>query len=291
MLWRVLVGRLVRNYQGAKLVGHFNLWRQRRGRPRPVLVHQMGKVASQAVARSLEAAGLGVYQIHYVTGSGLTHAEGIYRGNWDANRGGPLHVWQGQWVHKQLTRRPTERWQVITVVRDPVARNVSAFFQVADMQFHVDVDGLASGADDDDDAMRVLRQAFLDTGDEHNVPLRWLDDELGGPFGIDVYAEPFPRDRGWTTYRGKRADVLLIRYEDLGRCFAAALEEFLGLPSVKLARTNVSSAKTYGRAYDVVSRRLTLPNDYLNHMYGSRYAQHFYSEAEIAGMRARWEPS
>ena len=87
----------------------------------------------QAVVRSLSEAGCFVYQTHFVTREGLDWAEAVYRRGWNPRRGGALHVWQGQWVRRQLEHQPERRWKVITLVRDPVARNLSSFFQVADL--------------------------------------------------------------------------------------------------------------------------------------------------------------
>ncbi|RJK97871.1 putative capsular polysaccharide synthesis family protein [Vallicoccus soli] len=275
-------------YEAAKARTRLRLARRRRGRPQPLLVHQMGKVASSSVTASLQEAGLDpVYQVHAVSPAGLAALEASYARRWDPGHRGAQHLWQGQWVAGRLAREPQRRWQVVTVVRDPVARNVSSFFQVARSRYGLDLGELARDRSEDEvvDAVRAL---FLERFDDHEGPVRWVDAELAVPFGVDPWSAPFPRERGWAVLRGERADVLVLRYEDLGRCFGEAVEAFLGLPGVRLASRNVSSGKDYADAYRAVERRLTLDGDYLDRMYGSRYARHFWSDEERAAHRARW---
>lgn len=255
----------------------------RRGRPRPVLVYQMGKVASQGVSASLEAVGVHTHQIHFATAAGLAAAEAVYRRRWDATRGGAAHVWRGQWVRRQMDADPSARWQVLTLVRDPVARNLSSFFQIADLKLQVDVRNHR-----DEDGLRRLRQEFLETFDEHDVPATWFDRELRAVTGVDLLDEPFDPARGWQLVHGDRADVLVIRFEDLRRCFSQAVEALLGVPDVELVSTNVSGSKDYGPNYRAVQDAITLPDWYLDQQYGSRYARHFYSQDELTAMRARW---
>lgn len=278
---------MTRWYTGAKLAKRAWLWRRHRRGPPPVLVLQMGKVASQAVVRSLEGAHVPACQVHFVSERRLAEAEAAYRGTWDRRQAGKaLHVWQGQWVRRRLRRRPDLRWRIITLVRDPVARNVSSFFQVAEHRHGQDLSLVESRADD---PVAEVRRLFLEVYQDHDLPLGWLDEELTDTFGVDPYATVFPRADGFVLHRGRRADVLLIRYEDLERVFSRAVEALLGLPGVSLARANVSREKDYGAVYATVDQQLTLPRDYLDRMYGSRYAQHFYGQQERVRMRARWE--
>lgn len=274
--------RLVR-YERAKALAHARLRRRLRGR-QPVLVYQMGKVASQSISRSLTDHGVLNYQVHYLTPQSMAAAERIYRRGWEPGRRGAQHLWQSQIVRPRIRRPGYARWKVITIVRDPIARNVSSFFQTADLEL-----GLTFSAMGVIPSRDELGRLFLERFSSHDGPLTWLDDELRAVFGVDVLDAPFPRERGYALWDGDFADVVVLRYDDLSRVFDKAMSELLGRPISLSAWRNSSEAKEYGPAYARLRSSLTLPTDYLDRMYGSPYATHFWSAEERAVMRSRWE--
>jgi hypothetical protein len=117
----------------------------------------------------------------------------------------------------------------------------------------------------------------------------WFNDELKEMFGLDVYARPFPFQRGWDIYENDRARVLLIRQENL-----ASLAEGIGAlysldPNiVKVVSTNVAAEKSYANSYDVVKKGLKLTERELDEIYSLRYVKHFYTSDEIAAFKERW---
>jgi hypothetical protein len=248
-----------------------------RGRGQPILVHQMGKVASTAIVKTLEGVTeRPVYHLHFLSADGIRFATDTYGGNWGEG-GLPWHVFESKHVSRQFKR--TQNWDVITVVRDPVAKNISGFFQIAKLQYHLDPATMTVDS---------LRQHYLDTYDEHDRPLNWIDHELDAVFGTDTFAEPFPTEVGWQLIEGERARVAIIRYEDLARATAPAIEALLGFRVGELVAANKSSNKAYGDNQTALTDSLVLPPAYLDMMYESKYATHFYSDEERAAMRARW---
>jgi hypothetical protein len=243
----------------------------------------MGKVGSQAVTASLDAAGLRTAHVHFFSRAGLRRAEQVYEASWDPARL-PWHVWEGRRTAARL--RSGERLDIVTIVRDPVARNVSSFFQVADLQY-----GIELGALEDAGAFDEVTRLFLETFDEHEVPLRWLDDELAAATGIDVYESDFDVERGWVVVEGARARVLVLRTDRLGDTFTAAVEAFLGRPGIALLQRNVSADKATGELYNEFRRCARLPDAYLDQMYNSRLARHFFDDDELAEMRRLWTGS
>lgn len=247
-----------------------------------MLVYQMGKVASQSISKSLTAAGVYNYQIHFLSREGMRTAEQVYRKNWIAGRGGAKHLWQSQVVSRWLASGTSGRWKVITVVRDPVARNISSYFQIAELEYGIDLSA-TSAAD-----AAGLAERFLEEFHGHDLPLRWLDDELRAVLGVDVLSEPFSSS-GYAVYSGRHADVLLLRFEDLGRVFAPAVSAFLGTPVTMSIAANTSDSKRYGDLYAQTRQRLALPPEYLDRMYDSPYCRHFWSDEELRRMRERWD--
>ena len=275
-----LAQRLVRHPTTARLAGPVLV---RRRPTAEVVVAQMGKVGSQAVVASLSQAGVRAAHVHFLDRASLRWADRVYRQNWNPRRL-PWHVWEGR--HAAARLRAGERLDIVTVAREPVGRNLSAFFQVADLQFGIDLGDFGTGAAGAD--LVRLRSAFLEEFDEHERPLRWFDDELKRSTGIDVYRHPFDRAKGYSIIGSDRARVLVLRTDWLDETFTPAVHEFLGRPDVGLVNRNDSAAKDTGELYEQVQHRLRLPATYLEQMYNSKYARHFWTPEELAQARAAW---
>ena len=275
-----------RSYPSAKL---FHLFALRflfpRGGP-PILVFQMAKVGSSTVARSLAARRLPapIFHVHWLTGPELEGAEARARERWARGLATPQScrfIWEGQYLRRRLAgRRPGERWYVVSLVRDPVARNISDFFRVGP-------DALELGFRAE--AIDVLGAAFLERYAGHDEPLVWFDEQLKATFGLDVYERPFPQESGYAIYENELVRALVIRLEDLRSCAASAFQEWMGLDGFELVEANVTEPKATGALYRTFVESVELPPEYLSRMYGSRYARHFYSAEELARFQGRWE--
>jgi hypothetical protein len=98
---------------------------------------------------------------------------------------------------------------------------------------------------------------------------------------------PFDAEAGYAMY-ATSPKVLLIKLERLDDVGEAALGDFVGLGRIPLRHENVAGDKRYRDLYRAFVEGLRLPKDYLDRMYGSRYARHFYTDAELSEFRKRW---
>lgn len=261
---------------------------------RMLFVHQMGKVGSQAVFRAVlsgaTARGFAVHHTHFLTRQGLDFLAGLYReghGSWRAvPERDRRFIVTGRALSKELRSGNLRdvRYSVISLIRDPVATNLSGFFHNSAWWPR----GLAEAVESRRPGWRdALMQHFLKTYPQ-DLPLTWFEREMDPVFGIDVYAEPFPRDVGWKVYHGASADLLLLKFEELGACASGAIGSFLALTDVNLPEYNRAADKAYAATYADFLARLSLPAAYLERMYASRHSAHFYGGEEMAGFRRRW---
>jgi hypothetical protein len=281
-----------RTYPTAKAYYKLRLRFVARRRGVPVLVYQMGKVASQTVVATLVHAGLSspIFHIHVLSDEPMEDDERRYRANWTKD-GTASHLWTSQYVKHRLETEPESRWRIVTLVRDPVARNVSMFFQVSQHWLAAEQQR-ARYLDDPGAFLGELRLRFLETFAGHGFPERWFDSELRHFFGVDVYQEPFSPSRGYRIYEDGRARVLLIRVEDLRRCAADAFRDYFGLEiGDRIQDVNIASEKHYADIYRRFVASVEFPVTYVTEMYGSRYARHFYTDEELAAFRRRWTSS
>ena len=281
-----------RSYPTAKLF-HTTLLRfgsRRKGTP--ILVYQMGKVASQTVVATLAQAGLSspIFHLHVLTRETMEDDERRYRANWTKD-GTANHLWTSQHVKRRLEADPDAQWHIVTLTRDPIARNISMFFQVS--QHWLALETQRRRHDEDPGVFfEELRRRFLDDFSGHDFPDIWFDAELRRFFGIDVYDEPFATDRGYQIYRRDGVHVLLIRVEDLRPRAVDAFRDFLGVEiRGGLRDANIAGEKHYAAIYRQFVESVELPSPYVARMYESRYARHFYAQEELDAFRRRWTAS
>lgn len=253
-----------------------------------VIVYQMAKVGSSSVVASLRYiyAQLGlrvqVYHVH-----SLNYLDELEAGvRMLPNPEERLRIIQSDRALRRLIDQDQQkRWKLISLVRDPVARNIASFFADLDdlmPDWHA---RLQSGSL----SLQQLQDYFLDLKQGiHNTPETWFDTQMLPVFGIDVFAEPFPKDVGYKTYRGSSpASLLLIRLENLSACARTAISEFLGLDTFVLMNWNMGDDKPYADVYRAF-RRMPLPRPYVEEMYNTKLARHFYTEQEIEKFTRIW---
>ncbi|MFH1791560.1 MAG: putative capsular polysaccharide synthesis family protein [Candidatus Omnitrophota bacterium] len=248
------------------------------GRHIPIVVYSMGKVGSLAVYRSLQKCGARpVFFSHtHVPSESARTAPGFdfmlqfYTprfGGMDRN----LHRW---------TLRKDRRIDFITMVREPVARNISDFFQNFKLYTGVDYEANRFTTDE-------LARIFMDKF-RHLTAQEWFDREMKGYVGIDVYADDFPRDRGYVCLERGKYRLLLMKRELDSTVKERVVAGFAGRKNFRLLMTNVSSDKEYGGCYERFVGGVKLPEAYIDEMLGSKYARHFYTDAEIEAARSAW---
>ena len=264
-----------------------------------LLVHTMGKVGSTTVAASLKERGIRrtmtVYQPHFLSDEGRAFAERLATegvGGWDhlakKERAGFLRNRQ-LFDELQRMKAAGERVKVISMVRDPIATNVSGLFH-NHVWWPAEVKRLCAdrgAAGPSPACLAALQTYFLDHY-PHDVPETWFDMEVRPLYGVDVYARPFDRERGYAIYRSDSADVLLLKLEKLNQCAADAFGEFMALDNFALVESNTADDKSYAGLYKSFRRALALPEPYLDRVYGSRFARHFYTPDELTAFRAKW---
>ncbi len=249
----------------------------------PILVYQMGKVGSTSVYKSLVALDLDVPVDQTVSLNRLDIRE-----QWllQAN---PIDtvaletLARDRRIRRHIEERPNQKWNIICLVRAPLPRGISAFFHNMGATFP----GYHERRAQNDLTARELVEYFVNHYFD-NIPNEWFDRELRALFGIDVFATEFPKSRGYSFYENERCRVLLMRLEDLERCAAPALYEFLKIPNFELLKANTGEQKEYGELYREFLAILRVTPEWLTPWHESRYAKHFYTPEELEKSAQRW---
>ncbi|MFG0305496.1 MAG: putative capsular polysaccharide synthesis family protein [Phycisphaerales bacterium JB040] len=242
---------------------------------RVVVVHQMGKVGSSSVYRALR--GVGGVRVLFTH---LMHRDILakyVRRKRAAGQELPDHVGDSRELWR-LIRHTDARIDVVTAVRDPIARNVSALFQNLPPEYACEPTRERVGA---------LIRRFLH-GYPHSVPVWWLQQHLAEALGVPVFDAPFDPERKELFLEHGRFRVLALRAEDCQAERADAIERRLGLGGVRLDRANVGAEKAYASMYRAFVREFEPPGWLVEKCYRSVMCRHFYSDEEIARFRSRW---
>ena len=242
----------------------------------PVVVLTMGKAGSTAIVRALDrdVPERPCYQVHYLSEANLRRAEAGYRrttpGRW------PQHVFAGYYLRGRwpTTHRP---WDIVCPVREPIGRDVAAYFQTA-----------ARFGNETADVGRALKD-FLAFRQGRSATT-WFDREVRAELGIDVYDHPFDPAAGFARIDAPGVRLLLIRQENLDGAIEI-LSDFLGHTVSSLGGANVGADKVYAEDYRRFRAEVALPPEVLDEAYDSTYARHFYSPEEIRSFRSAWERS
>jgi glycosyltransferase involved in cell wall biosynthesis len=251
----------------------------------PIIVYNMAKVGSRSIVDTLNTLKLGVPVYHRHVLHDLENMEKHIKETNPDHAATLNEIGEGIKLRKMIDDDTEKKWKLISLVRDPIARNVSRFFQ--SIEYEEILPNARKLLESGSASIEDLLDIFLNKW-ERSSGLVWFDKQLEPVFNIDVYEKPFPWDKGYDDFHKGRFSLLVIRLEDLDKCGEQALQEFLGLPTVKLTKSNVGADKWYKSAYKDFISQLTLPDNYLDEMYNSKFARHFYSEKELKAFRAKW---
>ena len=249
---------------------------------RVAAVVSQGKTGTTTVAAALARAGVGsLIRTHTLRPKRLAERAVLYAHD-------PHHlryIWEAEWLasHPPTETRP---WSIVTSVRDPIARFVSAFFQAMEAP---GARGVGTSADDllSELGTRFERQMAR----SETAEVDWFDVNIAGVVGVDVYGHPFDPSRGWGRITTGSVDLLVLRRESIDEGSSQLGSVFgVDLPR-SLPAENVAKDKGYAELYRAVVEGFNPPAELVDRAYDQRLARHFYSAMELEGVRRRWSTS
>lgn len=257
--------------------------RIRRACKSPILVYQYGKVGSSTVSESLTNAGIMNIHIHNFFADNfirwkLTFADEIEQ----FIKYSDFFCLQSQ-EYVRNVRDNIKHKKIITMVRDPVAVDLSGVFQL-----------MGNGRNDKRITENIqtgkgILQVVLELAMEMQDGLfDWFDRELKVVSGVDVFAYPFNKEKGFTIIKENTVEILLIKTEKLSH-MTEVLRNFTGNQELQLWNTNEGKEKEYAHIYQEVKRKVKFPKKYLEHYYKNNpYMDHFYSKEEQKNFYNKW---
>ena len=257
-----------------------------------VFIYQPGKVGSQSVWKSIGGNSL---QFHSLV---IPFA---------------FPEFSREQLEYYIDKIRNKKVKIITGVREPISRDLAAMFQNSDIdlwpyhQFNSnifwlygDFFGSESGGLKHSDIMKRtpkweknLENAFFDLSNaiiEYGLDeFSWFSYEIKRVFGIDIFQEPFDKEKGYGIIRKGNVEILIYKLEALNT-LECMIGEFLGQDEFQLKRENLSEEKIYNAAYHELKEVLKISEKYFQYYYKDNSAySHFYTDNEIDCYRKMWE--
>lgn len=217
-----------------------------------VIVYQPGKVGSNTVYAGLERYEVPCLHLHTLK----------YFGN-------------NQFLIEDYLRNSSSKIKIITLVREPIARDIAFYFEWLSHKF------IRSELVKKDIVTGV--EEFLEREEDspYTEEFAWFDNEIKELTGIDIFQHSFDRERGFGIIREGKWEILVLKLEKLNG-LAEIIGEFVGVPGLRLENVNVGTEKLYRFTYSEAKKRLKISDKMLKKYYSANERLgHFYSDKEI----------
>ena len=225
----------------------------------------MAKVASSTIYHSIKnQSNLPVFHIHSLDQEKILQAEldcktkGILPDS--RNPGGLIYQ---EKIAKQLPIK------IITCVREPIARNLSAFFEV--FEYYLGTPP-TEWKGNQSDLMAVYFKEL-----PHEFPLNWFDEEFIRMTKLNVYDEGFDTKAKFHIYKKDNIEVLLFRTDLEDEKKESLIKDFINISDFKLTAYNVGAQKKYATLYAQFKQQIQLPETYLKQMLETKYTCLLYT--------------
>lgn len=237
-----------------------------------VLVYTMGKVASNSVYYAVRKRlpHVKCFAMHYMTDESLEAQEkllekSIYK---------KMHTRHALKIKRYLAKHTRKKNKIISIVRQPVLRDVSHIFQYKSVY----------------EASSKKGQELDLSNYDFDYTINWFDKEFKAFTGIDIYKNKFDKEKGYSIIKNENYNVLLIRFEDLDQVFKEAMNDFIQANNWQLPKKNSSDRKYYSAEYNLFKSTFKMEPETLEKLVSSKYAMHFYSHNELHMLRQRYTP-
>lgn len=234
----------------------------------PILIWQPGKVGSSTIAKSL-----GQRNIRFV------HIHDLRQDNYESTI---------DYNNRLSLLRNLEKVQIISLVRDPIARSISHYFE----HWHLDGYSLFDASFDESNLNMYQRIiAFTEreakTG-QYGFMFDWFNQEIKEILDIDIYQHDFDKNKGYQFIYQDNIELLLIKTEKLNDC-QEVIGKFVGADNFKLVNKNVGNQKPYKFVYEAIKKSFRIPEHIINFYYkGNKAMDHFYTSEEKENFIKKW---
>ncbi len=240
-----------------------------------ILVYTLGKVGSSTVTKTLKTFSPKkiILQPHFLSQHYLTKVlpNTIHYNN---------NIKVAKNVFKTLNTFPNKNIKIITLVREPIGRDISNIFQ--NPKDFVDDKSILNISVHD--LIKIYKEK-----ENHEYTLKWFDDEFYHYTNTNIYEQPFNNENKYFQFKTTQSiDVLVIKMEYLTEVGPIALSDFLKVKIPCLVNSNTGAKKETSILQKNFVREYKPTEEEITKVYNSEYMNFFYSENEIQNFKNKW---
>jgi hypothetical protein len=162
---------------------------------------------------------------------------------------------------------------IITGVRDPFSRYISAFFE---QSHYLNFDTVSNSMD-------MVKKKLHDHGNFEST-LEWFEKEIKNVFGINIYDYNFDQNEGFSIIKKGKIKIFIYRLDKLDG-LEEHLKVFLNSTGFKLISHNITENNLN---YSKLKKEFKFNDVSFDKAKNSNYLNHFYSEQEICLLKNKW---
>ncbi|MBU1642566.1 putative capsular polysaccharide synthesis family protein [bacterium] len=227
-----------------------------------ILIYQMGKVGSTTIENSIPES---------------LHLHTLYQNSpcWIHQKMrrpgfvGQFVIKVGDFIKRTAIKR-RKKVKIVTMVREPVSRNISMFFQNLPYWYVHYVN--TSKFDIREGGIEFLKDVF-DESYDHQYQFQWFDKEIKRLTGIDIFTKNYDPQKGYLKIVKGKYELFLFRLEDMEKALPA-LTEFTG-NDIALEEKNLGSQKWYACLYSDLKKIILNDENYREKMVNTEFAKFF----------------
>lgn len=244
-----------------------------------ILIYQMGKVGSTTIEKALKEHGLNVWHGHVILGLDFYKSD---RSLMYKKMSSKIKRFIAKNIRKRMFSNENKQ-KIITLVRDPIARHYSFFFQALYILLyeHNKKDNRK------EESLLEMLKAIADERIDFKFHENWFKYEINELIGCDVTSFSFDCDLGYGVIETQDAEILVMTCESINRN-NDIISEFCGLDTkLKLVNSNKASDKWYTSWYNQFKGEL-FDDAKISEVYKSSFMSHFYTSSDINSFKSKW---
>ncbi|MEZ8281654.1 putative capsular polysaccharide synthesis family protein [Vibrio splendidus] len=231
-----------------------------------VVIYQMGKVGSSSIERELKKKGIHVIHTHKLYPSDVFF--------YDLSRIDKLKKIRTKfhnWLTYQIFKR--KKCKVITIVRDPLKRNLSQMFHHLDLLIYL---RNKENTRREVDANELFLEIF-----KKDINLAyatdWFEKEFFPSLDINYNDIFFSKESKCSKIIKHNKEILIIKFEDINN-IGEVISDFCNIGEFEIHRANDSKDKWYSSLYRDFSKTLVIDELEYKKMYSGNFYELFYKD-------------
>jgi hypothetical protein len=241
----------------------------------PIVILTPGKVGSTSVEYTLK--GEKKWNIFHIHNLNINTIRQIKESNLLTNRKSiPLHLIVSGILSNKLKKYKLPIYY-ITIVREPISREISSFFQNID-QVKDRVEGHRLDIDIEK-SIELIQEKF-----HNNITSNlevWFKTEIEEAMGIDIFKKEYDYKKDYEIFSNGQHNLLIMRMETMNQVFPLAIKDFLNLEApLYLLNKNIGEKKYYSSDYSGIRARVRFRKKIIDNIIESKFFSHFYTDSK-----------